>query len=124
MDNEKVQKDNIYDRRHKMQKAYNKLAKQHWVTLLICLFAGWTGAHRFYLGDYKVGAGILVFALSRLLIEKIDDFYPSDFLGSLSYFGLVILLIIVVIELFLAAGNADNANRKIKKIMNEGYDLL
>lgn len=41
--------------------AYNryrtKVAKNKWVSLILCIFLGWIGAHKFYEG--KVGMGIL-----------------------------------------------------------------
>ena len=48
-------------------------AKNKWVALLLCLFLGFVGAHKFYEG--KAGIGILyIFTCGLLLIGVIIDF--------------------------------------------------
>ena len=54
--------------------AYNRTPKNKWVSLLLCIFLGFFGAHKFYEG--KIGMGILyLFTGGLFMIGTIVDFF-------------------------------------------------
>ncbi|WP_461246757.1 TM2 domain-containing protein [Treponema sp. R6D11] len=54
--------------------------KKKWTALLLCLFLGWLGAHRFYVG--KIGTGLLYMCTCGIFfIGAVIDFF-SILMGS------------------------------------------
>ena len=49
-----------------IQDPYQNSPREWVVALLLCLFFGWLGVHRFYVG--KIGTGVLLFFSSAILI--------------------------------------------------------
>ena len=94
------------DAKKMMQYDANK--KSPTTAYLLWFFLGWTGAHRFYIGNTGSGAAILVLSIVG---------FALSFLGI----GLVILLvplIWLIVDLFLIPGMVRDKNNSLIQMLS------
>lgn len=106
-----------YTRKHEMLLAFDKKKKQAWIAMVLLFLIGVTGAHRFYLGHYKIGAGILIGEVV-FLVTMIMGFEASVLTWVFMAYGIFIL-----IEFFRLTNITDKENERLRKTLRREYGL-
>ena len=103
--------------------AFAKEKKSFGLTLLITLFGGWLGAHRFYLGHNFIGGALL--ACTGLI--SLGFTIAGGEVGHPAYFiahGLIsVLTVVVFIEIILSFWVVGRENERIKFRLADEFDV-
>ena len=110
-------------RRGKMMLEYSKVKKSYGISLLLLLFVGPTGAHRFYLGHTLIGALILSATIITILLTSVGKASQNDFLTQAGISVWSLLVIILFIELILSYLFVGRENTRIKTRLEKEYDV-
>jgi len=106
-----------------MMQKFAKTRKNHTIAVLLCIFAGFLGAHRWYVG-HKVAAiiiaiiGIFLITNNYLYFVQLDKIYLEDWLALLRAYG-----IFVAIESFLIFRTVDKKNAIMRESLEAEYNL-
>ena len=110
-------------RRGKMMLEYSKVKKSYGISLLLLLFVGPTGAHRFYLGRTFIGALILSATIITILLISVGKASQNDFLTQAGISVWSLLVIFLFIELILSYLFVGRENTRIKTRLEKEYDV-
>lgn len=106
-----------------MLEKFGTLRKNHTIAVLLCIFAGFLGAHRWYVG-HKIAAiiigilGLLFIIASILGLSELNVIRPEDWLAAIRPYG-----IFVAIESFLIFRTVDKKNAKIREELEAEHNL-
>ena len=110
-------------RRGKMMLAFAKEKNSYGLAVILTVFAGWLGAHRFYLDHKLIGIGFL--ACSAFIV--LGFFVSGDDLSNpiMRLVGIIvnILMTVVVVEIILSFWVVGRENDRIKARLSAEYDV-
>ena len=111
-------------RRGKMMLEYGKVKKSYGIFSLLVIFAGWLGAHRFYLGHKLIGVAILsvsALILASLLFETTTSEAGVMFVLAGTLVNL--FMAILFIELILMTWTVGRENARIQARLATEYGV-
>lgn len=106
-----------YTLKHEMLVEFGAQKKSHFIAVVLLTLAGFLGAHRFYLGNKKIGALIVAGTiLSAILITtKVSEAYYM--------LPMVAFMVFLILEYIFVIKAADRINAGIKYELEKKYGL-
>ena len=89
-----------------------KALKDPSVTMRLAVLLGFFGAHRFYLGDWKVGLFFLACLFSTFAVQSFPDHPLSD---SPIKYAVFVLIMLVIIDIIRAEKLTERRNKRLRE---------
>lgn len=110
-------------RRGKMMLEYSKVKKSYGLSLLLLIFVGITGAHRFYLGHKLIGAIILSATIVAVTLISVGQSSNNEGLRQAGVYIWLPLFLFLLIELILSFWFVGRENTRIRSRLEKEYDV-